>query len=177
MAQVFIQRREDASWRPHPLADIVSPFRLGAESSELQGLEIVSFALEHGAIAFALLASPERDSLLFLNGEPLVGGLHVLAHRDELLASDGARLMFSRHSRPEVSEYRRPEGRAARCPVCRDDLQGLVVRCPQCGLQYHEQDDRRCWSETPHCRGCDHPTDLTGANLWRPEDEEAPSHA
>src|SRR5262245_34884274 len=53
------------------------------------------------------------------NGLPVLGGLRILEHRDELLI-DGQRYYFSAQSTPVVMPFRLEEGaRRPTCPVCR----------------------------------------------------------
>jgi hypothetical protein len=136
-----------------------------------------------GIALYGLGQGGERGVALFVlpgvwarvNGEPVLGGLRLLGHRDEILVED-ARLFFSLELTPEVTVFRLVAGeRAPTCPVCRGPVkdENEAVRCPGCGRWFHQAAARSCWTYAPACRFCDHPTPLTGAAAWRPELEEA----
>jgi hypothetical protein len=105
----------------------------------------------------------------------------VLQHKDEILAGR-ARLFYSAESRPEVVTFRAEQGERRRtCPVCRGPIRDgeLAVRCPGCQRWYHEipesagKPPKKCWSYSPTCSFCRHPTALSGDAVWHPEMEEA----
>ncbi len=126
----------------------------------------------------ALLARPGVE--VRVNGLPVVAGLCVLQHRDEVLV-DGRRYWFSAESTPVITAFRLAEGgRRPTCPVCRGPVKDgeLAVQCPGCGRWFHQIEaaegrrGRTCWTYAPTCRFCNHPTALTGESSWRPEMEE-----
>jgi hypothetical protein len=126
----------------------------------------------------ALLAGPGVE--VRVNGLPLVGGLRVLEHRDELLI-DGQRYCFSAQSTPVVTTFHLQDGaRRPTCPVCRGPLRDgeHAVHCPGCARWYHqiepaeEHRGRTCWTYAATCRFCQHPTSLDGEAGWTPEKEE-----
>jgi uncharacterized C2H2 Zn-finger protein len=129
-------------------------------------------------IATALLAA--TGSRLAVNGLPVLSGLKVLEHRDEITAS-GARFVFSEESLPEVFEFHpEPLERELRCSLCRGAIQDgmTVVRCPRCGRLFHQTSagsqgpERHCWTYSERCRHCEHPTALSEECLWSPENED-----
>jgi hypothetical protein len=116
-----------------------------------------------------------------INGEPVLGGLRVLEHKDELLIA-GQRLYYSAETTPTITTYQVPEGgRPATCPICRGPIRTgqHTVRCPGCGRWFHqleangEQPAKPCWTYAPTCRFCSHPTAFEAEAAWRPEKEEA----
>jgi hypothetical protein len=126
----------------------------------------------------ALLARPEAE--VRINGLPILGGLAILQHRDELLIG-GRRFCFSAESTPLVTRFHLSEGaRRPACPVCRGALQDEeeAVQCPGCGRWFHQIEAsegkraRACWTYAATCRFCRHPTSLNGDTAWRPEQEE-----
>lgn len=144
-----------------------------------------------GASGLGFLALPqgsERGALLFscpstwvrVNGLPVLGGLRLLEHRDEIL-TEGGRLYFSRESAPRVVAYQISEGgRAAICPVCRGPLKegAEAVQCPGCARWFHEGRAgggiaKPCWTYAPQCRFCGHPTPLDAGSAWHPAKEDA----
>jgi len=113
-----------------------------------------------------------------VNGEPILGGLRLLDHRDEVLLG-AARLIYSAQSAPAVTTFTLVgDQRPPICPVCRGQVRpGMqAVRCPGCGRWFHqleangEQPARPCWTYAPTCRFCNHPTTLEGS-AWRPDQE------
>lgn len=153
------------TWRALPITEVVDlPFELRTVG---QGSEV----------AMALLLSPGKSG--FVNGEPLLGGLRLLNHRDEVV-TPGERYYYSAQSKPLVAIHRSaPDARRLKCPVCRMAIEDgqAVVACPQCARVYHQIDaegDRQakhCWTYRQACM-CSHPTSLADENVWRPEQEE-----
>jgi hypothetical protein len=176
MSRLFRHRSEvpvtGSRWEPVSLA--VPVFRM---------------PIGEGEIAIAVLgALTERSALLLattglrvlVNGLPILGGLKVLDHRDEF-ASEGGRFIYSDESIPEVTTYAAEAGRREiRCSLCRGVLEEgtAVVRCPRCGRLFHQADsspetpERHCYTYSQFCRHCGHPTALSGALLWSPDQEE-----
>ena len=116
-----------------------------------------------------------------VNGHPVPGGFRVLEHRDEILIGS-LRVFYSAESIPESTVFRLgAEARRPTCPLCRGPVQDgdQAVQCPGCGRWFHqregseEQRAKTCWTYSPTCRFCDHPTALSGEPVWRPEREEA----
>jgi hypothetical protein len=110
-----------------------------------------------------------------VNGLPVLGGLRLLGHKDEVLA-EGARFFFSVESAPEVVVFQLPPGgRAPICPVCRGPVRegAQVVQCPGCSRWFHQLEAKPCWTYAPACRFCNHPTPLVAGSAWRPDREES----
>jgi hypothetical protein len=162
----------DRSWHAMPL-------RLGQPLTEADlgaaGVRICEVGAERGAV---LLVEP--SVWVRVNGQPVLGGLRVLEHKDEILLAE-TRLYFSMETAPLVTVYRLPEGlRAPICPICRGPIRdGMrAVQCPGCGRWFHQLDaegDRSaksCWTYAPTCRFCSHPTAFDAEAAWRPEREE-----
>jgi hypothetical protein len=142
-----------------------------------------------GVALFGLAEGSERGALLMVraglwarvNGLPVLGGLRLLQHKDEVLVL-GGRLYFSVETTPAITTYRVPEGgRAAVCPICRGPIKdGMqAVQCPGCARWFHQAEaaDGRpakpCWIYAPTCRFCGHPTAFDAEAAWRPDREEA----
>lgn len=144
-----------------------------------EGLGVLGLPRGAGA---ALLVRP--GAFARVNGEPVVGGLRLLGHRDEVLTAAGGHLVFSAESAPSVVTFRQPEGqRPPTCPVCRGVVRdgASAVECPGCGRWHHQpaeggsgNEALACWAFAPNCRFCNHPTALQGepAGGWRPDNEE-----
>jgi hypothetical protein len=151
----------------------------GLQSADLanEGLRFISFGsgAERGT---ALLLAPGVTARV--NGRPVLGGLRVLEHKDEVTFGR-SRLFFSAESTPLVVVFGRDEGaRSPTCPLCRGPVRDgdQAVQCPGCGRWFHQIDAaegrpaKRCWTYVPTCRFCNHPTALDGAAGWRPEEED-----
>jgi hypothetical protein len=119
------------------------------------------------------------DASVRVNGFAVVGGLRVLQHKDELVVGT-QRIFYSAESTPVVEVFQNAAVRQPRCPVCRAELCDgqSVVRCPGCSRYYHQiggdevTPAKPCWTYSPVCRFCEHPTSLSGDLSWRPEMEE-----
>ena len=121
----------------------------------------------------ALLA--RSGAAVRVNGLAILGGLRLLDHQDEILIGR-QRFFFSTESTPQVATFRHEgEGRRPSCPICRGPLGDgdSAVQCPGCGRWYHQVAARPCFTYAPQCRFCRHPTALTGAAIWRPEQEDS----
>ncbi len=152
-----------------PVVDLAPPLGLARA--------LARFGDRGGSHGVALLV---RDGLsIWVNGHPVLGGLKILAHRDELLAADGRTFYYSDESTPVVCPFALQTGtRRPRCAVCRQSVEDgqLVVACPRCGRVFHQipprdaQQAKHCWTYTPQCL-CGHPTSMDAGATWHPEKE------
>jgi len=122
-----------------------------------------------------------RGVVARVNGRPVLGGLRVLEHKDEVTLGP-LRLFYSAESTPVVIVFQPPEGaRLPTCPLCRGPVRAgdQAVQCPGCGRWFHQTNAadgkpaKNCWTYAPTCRFCNHPTALGGDAGWRPEREDA----
>lgn len=113
---------------------------------------------------------------LRVNGVALEAGLRVLAHRDELrLGVGGPLLYYSTETLPQVVAYEPEAGEApAHCPRCRRAIEPgtLAVLCPgpTCRVWHCQTEESPCWTYSPGCALCQHPTDLAAELRWVPGD-------
>ena len=154
------------------------PEPISGEGRQVLAGETVLVSFQDGSRSQYILVSQDGEKTQ-VNGEPLVGGLRVLRHRDELLV-EGDRLYFSAQTTPVVEAYQHQgDAKPPRCPICRAEIKDgdLVVRCPGCTRVYHQstgvegQDDRPCWTYCRTCKFCEHPTSLTGEDAWQPDED------
>lgn len=147
-------------------------------SGELGASSIVLATFGSGGDAVAAIFSP-TETAIWVNGETVLGGMKVLAHRDEILVG-GELYCYSAQSRPAVAAFALAEGeRRPRCGVCRMAIEDgqATVACPQCARVFHqleaagEQAAKLCWTYRPACL-CGHPTGLGEEDAWRPDQEE-----
>jgi hypothetical protein len=166
----FFQEISGVAWQETPLA--------GDLDLHKGSVRIVRFG-EGTEGGVALLA---RSGVhVRINGLPVLGGIALLQHRDEILIN-AERFCFSAETRPVVTTFHmEPGSRGPTCPVCRGSLADgeQAVRCPGCGRWFHQieasegRKARSCWTYSATCRFCQHPTSLSGETAWRPEQEEA----
>jgi hypothetical protein len=116
---------------------------------------------------WVLLACDEADARV--NGLPLVGGLRVLADRDEIQITGGPACFFSTERPAEVVSFDREADPS--CPRCTQRIERKTgaVQCPSCGVWHHQSDRLPCWTYAPHCAICDQPTELDAGFRWTPE--------
>jgi hypothetical protein len=141
-------------------------------------LGVAGIALRGMGRGAALLVRPGVAARV--NGEPVLGGLRLLEHADEVLVG-AVRLCFSQESTPVVVCFALAAGqRPPVCPVCRGPVKegAQAVQCPGCGRWFHQlgaEDGRPakpCWTYAPTCRFCNHPTSFAAEAAWRPDREE-----
>ncbi len=125
-------------------------------------------AREDARASWAVLCG--KDAELYVNGELVRIGFRVLRHKDELRLGRGAAVYFSTEETARVASYARDD--APRCPRCAQAIEkgDRSVRCPGCGVVFHELEERRCWTYAETCALCDQPTALDAALRWSPED-------
>jgi hypothetical protein len=46
-----------------------------------------------------------------------------------------------------------------------------VVKCPNCGVVYHQSEERPCWTYADSCSMCARKTDLDAGFQWTPDGE------
>ena len=167
-----VWREAGGEWKP-----LTIPEAQRAPGLQVDGLRFLRFGggNERGT---ALLLPPGFAARV--NGRPVLGGMRVLEHRDEVTFGR-SRLFYSAESTPVVVVFRRAEGvRSPTCPLCRGPVRDgdQAVRCPGCGRWFHQADAadgkpaKPCWTYAPTCRFCNHPTALGGEAGWRPERED-----
>ena len=156
-------------WNPSPVAH---GYRLPPSG-------LYFFRFGRGSENGVALLAPRTVSVR-VNGCPVVAGLRVLEHKDEILVGR-TRLFFSAESTPVAVAFQPEAGvRSPTCPNCRGPIKTgeRAVQCPGCARWYHQIEPadggraKRCWTHSETCRFCNHPTSLTGAQTWCPEQEE-----
>jgi hypothetical protein len=150
MAAWFI--RENSAWR----------------RTQTAPLSFAPSAVELTAAGEWCLLAP-RDAAMAVNGLPLLNGIQILQHRDEVAATDGTIAYFTDEVLPEVVSFFGP---ATKCGRCRSAIAegAAAVKCA-CGVWYHNSDPP-CfqYGDDPVCVACSRPTRLDGSGLWSPEE-------
>ncbi|MFQ5738714.1 MAG: hypothetical protein ACE5JX_06840 [Acidobacteriota bacterium] len=139
-------------------------------SSPANDLILLAKSARNQDVVWLLLGGVEAR--VHLNGEPLVAGMAVLADRDEIRISGGARFYFSTEELARVEPL--PSAMpTTHCPRCQDRIEEACpsVRCPACGVWHHQHEagERLCWTygETcASCRVCS--TNLESVYRWSP---------
>ena len=168
-------RNEEETWSAMPLngqaVDIsVYPPRVLADSFRL-GEDALAAVIRGGAAEapfWVLMVAADGD--VRINGFAPVAGLRVLCDRDEIRATPSRTLFFSTETLARVEEF--PSGdRAIFCGRCRQPMRDAesAVRCPQCGIWYHQHDQLPCWTYAPSCGFCPQSTALDAGFAWTPE--------
>lgn len=122
-----------------------------------------------GAKVWALVAA--RDVDVRVNCREVLGGLCVLADRDEIRAG-GEVCYFSAETLPAAEAFPGLD-RLVFCGRCRQQINALslAVCCPGCGIWYNQSPDLPCWTYSDKCAFCGHPTALDSGFTWTPEED------
>ena len=116
-----------------------------------------------------LIAGAGHD--VHVNGDPTLLGVRMLADRDEINVAGVGEFFFSTESLAQVEEFA-GASQTIYCPRCRQliDDGAPAVKCPQCGVWYHETDELNCWTYAETCALCPQATDLEAGFRWTPEE-------
>lgn len=174
MAHLWFRNDEDV-WSVMPLdaaaADIsVHPPRALAEGFRpgVDTRAALIRAAGGGSPVWVLLASASGE--VRINGLAPVAGLRVLQDHDEVRVAPSNTLFFTTETLAHVEEFPGSE-RAVYCGRCRQPIEkgGMAVRCPQCGIWYHQAGELPCWTYAPSCAFCPQSTALDAGFGWMPE--------
>lgn len=164
-------------WTVLPLAD--DRFTLSAEATAsaeshatkegLTDCAILRRTIDRdGGEKWLLLSAPRE---LWINGQQLDVGAHVLRDRDEIRLRGAPPMYFSTELLAQVSTF--PGfARPAHCPRCRQVIEvgTPAVRCPGCQMWHHQSAGCECWTYGSTCAVCDQNTALDAGYRWKPED-------
>ncbi len=116
---------------------------------------------------WALVAGQGSD--VRVNGSRLTVGIRILADRDEITVGAGPPVYFSTERLAAIEEFA-ATGPSAYCPRCKQVIApGLSVRCPGCGVLYHQSAELPCWTYSDVCALCPQSTDMGAGYQWSPE--------
>jgi hypothetical protein len=150
---------------------VVVPPHLSDNGPPAKG-EVLLVRAAAGAKERWLLLAPSSRPTVSVNGLPLVLGIRVLKDRDEVHLAGAPPLFFSTERIAQVEPYA-SGGKRGRCPRCDTEIADGVpsVRCPQCGLAYHQDSagGMECWTYGPTCARCPQKTGLEAGYAWTPE--------
>jgi uncharacterized protein YbaR (Trm112 family) len=124
---------------------------------------------ENGSGSWVLIAAPGFE--VRVNGAAVPLGIRVLADRDEISTDEGGAIYFSTENLARVEPFPGAQNRLF-CPRCKQAVETdhPAVRCPQCGVWYHQTDELPCWTYAQHCALCDQSTQLSAGYRWTPEE-------
>lgn len=107
---------------------------------------------------------------VFVNGSPVLGGIRVLADRDEVRAAGAAPVYFSTETLAGVESLQAGDHETV-CARCRQEIEPGTgaVRCPGCGVWHHASDAFECWTYAPTCALCPQSTSDMAGFRWTPE--------
>jgi len=153
------------------VADVsASPPRMREEGSRLgAGAKAVIVRVRAGdSPGWALVVAPDCD--VRVNGFAPVAGIRVLQDRDEIRTASAEPLFFSVESLAHTEEFSGGE-RPVFCGRCRQAIRSaeMAVRCPRCGIWYHQTENLPCWTYGPSCGFCPQSTALDAGFTWSPE--------
>jgi hypothetical protein len=137
-----------------------------APDSEEGALATVMLARGGAGTTWVLLAS---DGVR-VNGLPPVAGMHVLRDRDEIAVGTNTEMFFSAETLAHIEGFPGAP-QPAYCGRCRQAMTAgnPAVRCPQCGLWYHQTAELPCWTYAEACGFCPQKTALDAGFVWIPE--------
>jgi len=92
--------------------------------------------------ASVLIWSP--DKTVRVNGWTLTTGIRVLADRDEIRIGDRTPVFYSSESVARSRSSPEATARSSATLYAADRKRKAVVRCPDCGLMYHQDAELRC---------------------------------
>jgi hypothetical protein len=122
-----------------------------------------------GATVWALIVL--ANSSIRVNSCEVPAGLRVLADRDEIRMGAGAGY-FSSEALAVMEPFPGAD-RTAYCGRCRQPIEAgaLAVRCPGCGIWYHQGAELPCFAYAEKCTFCGHATELGAGFAWVPEED------
>jgi len=118
--------------------------------------------------SYALLAGGNAD--VRVNGIRLNLGIAFLRDRDEIRV-DGKSLFYFSTERLALLAPFPGSASDAFCPRCRQPIDPghPSVKCPGCGVWYHNSGDFPCWTYSETCALCPQATPMDAGYRWTPE--------
>jgi hypothetical protein len=163
MAHIWLQN-EAREWAAHPLMEGECSFSSSRVPSDVHFLKTKTDNQEN----WIVLAGHGSD--ISINGIPLTLGIHVLRDRDEIRWSREGFGFYSSEKLASVVGFPQAD-RKIICPRCKQEIvpETPAVRCPNCGIWYHQSQEFPCYSYAPNCAICARKTNLGGEFEWIPE--------
>ena len=149
------------------------PVRPDGEGGMPSVVRLVRSGADAGPAPWVLVAGP--DAAVSVNGVAMAAtGFRVLRDRDEIRMPGLGRAYFSTESLAVVVPF--PGPASAGCPRCQQPIRPTAdsrpadtgVKCPSCGVWYHQTNDYPCWTYSPACSLCGRETSLDSGFQWAP---------
>lgn len=139
-----------------------------SDEAVVEASSAVLLRLGEGDGVWALIGSQGSD--VRINGTGLATGIRILADRDEITIGKNPSMYYSTEKPATVEEFP-GTGAAAFCPRCRQQIAAHhpAVKCPRCGVFYHQSKELPCWTYAEVCALCPQPTALDAGYQWTPE--------
>lgn len=176
MAHLWVKNGSD-EWAVLPLeADALSlatnpPRAVGwapdASVRENSGVVLMRVAKGDEA-AWVLICGRARE--VRVNGVAVALGVRAVADRDEISVGRVGTFYFSTESLARVEEFP-GAAQALYCPRCKLAVEQKTpaVKCPRCGVWYHQSEELPCWAYAETCALCPQTTDTGAGFRWTPE--------
>jgi hypothetical protein len=175
MAQLWTQDQSAGGWVLMPLTEgafvLSDGHHPGARRNADAGAGAALLLRSRGPEGDVWLVMSASPNGVRLNGGSLHTGIRALRDHDELLVDGLGRVFFSTEQLARIEPFPGAQ-RAAFCPRCKQEIDTHCqsVRCPHCGVWYHQSEELPCWTYAQTCALCDQPTDLGAGYRWTPEE-------
>jgi len=130
---------------------------------------VIMLCSSRGSSVWALIGGKGSD--VRVNGVPLAAGIRILNDCDEISVDSLPKVFFSTERLAAVEEFPGADS-AAYCPRCKQTIapRHPAVKCPACGVFYHQSADLPCWTYADLCSLCPQATALDTGYQWTPEE-------
>lgn len=171
MAHIWV--REESQWAVQPLNGSLFSLRHRRPLADPCGAayeEDITLMPSVGQAgeSWVLLAGSNVD--VRVNGIRLDLGIRSLRDRDEIRVAGAGLFYFSTERLAGIEPFAGSSPNAF-CPRCRQAIESghPSVRCPACGVWYHQSEDFPCWTYSETCALCPQTTNMDGGYGWAPE--------
>lgn len=119
--------------------------------------------------SWVLLAGPGSE--VHVNGARIRLGVRCVRDCDEIRVAGAGLFYFSTERLAAVEPFAGSSSNAF-CPRCRQEIASgqPSVKCPACGVWYHQSEDFPCWTYSETCALCPQTTSMEGGYRWMPEE-------
>jgi len=174
MAHIWV--REDSQWAVLPLNCALFSLQRRKALAHPSGLspdwEKEIMLVRSGGPSdesWILLAGAQAD--VRVNGIRLNPGIRSLRDCDEIRVAGSGLFFFSTECLAVVEPFAGSSADSF-CPRCRQAMHPghPSVKCPACGVWYHQSEDFPCWTYAETCALCPQATDMEAGYRWAPEE-------
>ena len=169
---VEVRVKDDGEYTFHPKPERPTQAAPADKRAERSRLILVPWQ-DSGKVRWALVCSRSTDARV--DGDPVIGGLHILCHREAIGIGGAASPLFFLDEDPARIQSFPGATHPVKCERCKTLVEKgqNVVHCPGCGRWHHQEEEdggRECWTYAKTCatRGCPQPTSLDSTFSWTP---------